>query len=111
MASMEERLKDAARGVRVEEVEALLRDHPDFNFNWQDPGGWTALHSASIGGHVEVVKLLLVHPVINVNAQTLDGSTPILFGCFYGKVSTSPWRTPRMLSTVVGLLERSSTHR
>ena len=86
MASVEQRLYNAAEYGRIEEVEALLRDNPDLNVNWKDVG-FTALHSASCKGHDEDLKLLLVHPAINVNAQILDESTPFLLGCNGGQVS------------------------
>ena len=76
MASVEQRLYNAAEYGRIEEVEALLRDHPDLDVNWANHDSWPALHFASWHGHVEVVKLLLAHPAINVNVQTRSGSLP-----------------------------------
>ena len=38
-------------------------------------------------GHLEVVKLLLTHPDINVNLKTEDGLTPFSLGCLNGHVS------------------------
>jgi len=42
---------------------------------------------ASSNGHVEVVKLLLAHPDINVNVRNEGGQTPISLGCERGHVS------------------------
>jgi len=81
MASVEQRLYNAAEYGHFEEVEALLRDHPDLNVNWKDLRGFTALSWASWHGHTQVVKLLLAHPAIDVNAQTDGGYSPLLLGC------------------------------
>ena len=85
---MEQQLTNAADAGRLEDVEALLRDNPDIDVNWD--GSWlarTALHSASHGGHVEVVKLLLAHPAINVNCEDKYGVTPFSLGCLNGQMS------------------------
>ena len=47
----------------------------------------TSLHIASGYGHVEVVKLLLAHPNIDVNVKNDDGRTPVSHSCWNGKVS------------------------
>ena len=46
----------------------------------------TGLHLASSFGHHEVVKLLLAHPAINVNAQDWQESTPLSLACSYNSV-------------------------
>jgi ankyrin repeat protein len=48
----------AAEQGHVAEVERLLQADPEC-LNQQGSGGWTPLHWAAAGGHVEVVKLLL----------------------------------------------------
>ena len=87
MNHVEERLWVAAKGSHLPEVWSLLRDHPGLNVNCTKRPRPTALHIASVHGHVEVVKLLLAHPNINVNVKNNDGKTPFLLGCQYGKVS------------------------
>ena len=52
-----------------------------------EDGDSPALHSASRHGHVEVVKLLLAHPNINVNLKDKDGQTPFSRACQFRKVS------------------------
>jgi len=84
---MEKQLIESLLSGHVEGVEALLKDHPDFNVNWGDEIKRTALHAASLNGQTEVVKLLLAHPAINVNVQTSDRATPILFSCAFGQLS------------------------
>ena len=84
-ASVGRKLFDAAYGGRVAEVSSLLRDHPEI----KQGDGWTPLHAASYNGHVEVVKLLLAHPGINVNVKNKDGEIPLSFGCLDGCVCFS----------------------
>ena len=87
--TMEKDSIDAAKSGCVEEVRALLRANPDLDVTRKDLNYycWTALHSASRGGHAEVVKLLLAQAAINVNELTTFGSTPFSFACSHGKVS------------------------
>ena len=84
---MGSQLLDAARDGRVSEVSSLLRDHPEINVNWTDYAQWTPLHTASINGHVEIVKLLLAHPDIDVNLKERSGHTPLSLACGDGGVS------------------------
>ena len=69
----------AAKSGRVEEVSALLKDNFGLDVNWGDCKRWTALHHASEEGHAEVVKLLLAHPNINVNALDAFGESPFSY--------------------------------
>ena len=46
----------------------------------------SALHWASLRGHVEVVEVLLAHPDINVNLMNMTGQTPLSLGCECGRV-------------------------
>ena len=71
-------LYNAANVGRVSEVSSLLRDYPEINVNWTNPdfSQWTPLHAAAAEGQVEVVKLLLVNPSINVNVKHKFGETP-----------------------------------
>ena len=85
---VEKKLFDAAWDGRASEVSSLLRDHPEINVNWSKEGsGWTSLHAASRNGRVEVVKLLLAHPNIDVNMKSSNGNTPFSLGCLCGQVS------------------------
>ena len=89
-------LFDAAYGSRVSEVSSLLRDHPDINVNWTDEYQEAALHITSLYGHVEIVKLLLAHPTINVNLRNSDGKTPLSYGCSYESVVEVLLKDPRV---------------
>ena len=83
--TVEKKLIDAAMCDDLAEVQALLRDHPGLDINWQGDDN-TALHLASYCGFIEIVKVLLAHPAIDVNSRNLYGSTPFLEGCYSGKL-------------------------
>ena len=84
---MEQQLINAALDGKVEEVEALLRDNPGLDVNWLDSNSRTPLHCAADGGHSEIVKLFLAHPMINVNIQSLlTRQTPACLCCENGWV-------------------------
>eukprot|EP00981_Chlorochromonas_danica_P000314 scaffold78_cov203-Ochromonas_danica.AAC.7 len=49
--------------------------------------GMTALHMAAVKGNVELARLLLLHPEIDVNAvDSEEGLTPLYAACSYGHV-------------------------
>ena len=48
---------------------------------------WTPLHAASYNNHAGVVKLVLAHPVIDINVKNSGGDTPLLISCQKGQVS------------------------
>jgi len=87
--SAEEKLHEAAKKGRASKVSTLLRDHPGINVNWtnKEQYQWTPLHAASNHGHVEVVKLLLAHPNIDVNLKSAGGQTPLSFAGRNGHAS------------------------
>jgi len=84
---MEQAFRNAGIFGRADDVQALLRDHPDLNVNERDEDDLSALHWASYYGHAGVVKLLLAHPAIDVNLQNRYGFTPFSLGCSEGQVS------------------------
>jgi len=65
----------AAANSHVDGVEALLRGNPGL-IHLENKAKWTAFHYASWNGRTGVVKLLLAHPVIDVNLQASSGRTP-----------------------------------
>ena len=73
----------------VKEFLSILKDHPGLDVNWNGCGnGWTyLLHLASFKGHVEIVKLLLAHPDIDIHLQDFMGQTPFSMSCDSGRFS------------------------
>lgn len=51
----------------------------------QDLDGYTPLHRASYGGHLEIVKLLVSRGA-NTGARTIDGWEPLHSACRWGKL-------------------------
>ena len=45
--------------------------------NVPDEEGWTPLHHAAHYCHVDVVRLLLAHPRVNMHARSKMGWTPL----------------------------------
>ena len=84
---VERKLFDATWKGLASEVSSLWSDHPEINVNRTDEIQWTPLHTASLNGQAEVVKLLLAHPNIRVNVRDSYGQTPLVLGCQYGDVS------------------------
>jgi len=66
----------------LEEIADLLKNNPGLDVNDRDDDGSTALHVAR--DRFQLVKLLLAHPTINVNAQNNRGETAFLQACKYG---------------------------
>ena len=90
--SDQDRLLKAARDGSVDKVLALLSDNPDLRVNcgdyWaEDDLLETPLILASSRGHVEIVKLLLAPPDIDVN-YAHNGESPLSFACQSGQVSS-----------------------
>ena len=53
----------------VDEVQVLVRENPGLDVNSREPHEhWSALHFAAFYNRPEVVKLLLAHPAIEINA-------------------------------------------
>lgn len=65
--------KAAHRGDRAF-VEQCLKEGVDVNI--KERNGWTPLHSASFGGQISIIKLLLDNKA-NVNAEANDHSSPM----------------------------------
>jgi len=86
---MESWLYSAVERNKVEEVEEILRNHPNININWgcDSRTKLTALHTACDLGRDKIVPLLLAHSTININANSGVGETPFYKACIHGRVS------------------------
>ena len=74
------RFLDACAVGDAESVAALLAEQPALAtaVDARRPhGGWTALHTASFGGHAPVVRLLLEHGADPHARETGDNTTPL----------------------------------
>ena len=47
--------------------------------------GWTPLHYAATGGHLELIRLLLDHSAY-IDAESPNGSTPLMMAARYGAI-------------------------
>ena len=45
--------------------------------------GWTPLHYAATGGHVDMIRLLLEHHAY-IDAESPNGTTPLMMAAYYG---------------------------
>ena len=85
---MSEILYAAVSFHNEDEVESVLRDNPGLDVNWvSGKDDWTALHFAANRGDDDIVKMLLAHPDIDVNAADYRGRPPISLACEEGELS------------------------
>ncbi|KAJ1547256.1 hypothetical protein HK096_003793 [Nowakowskiella sp. JEL0078] len=80
----ERSLHGAAQSGNIEKVFRILSS-PNCDVNTRDTFGYSALHYASRGGHLEICKLLVLKGA-NVNAQTELGATPLLRATLSGQI-------------------------
>lgn len=59
-------------------VEKLVNNDADVN-----KPGWTALHYAASGGHVQILEFLLEHSAY-IDAESPNGTTPLMMAAMYG---------------------------
>ena len=76
-------INDAARHGDLENVRALLKNHPDLVSSSNSAAGMTPLHWAVRFSHKDVADLLLANKA-NVNVTDQYGRTPLLFATFDG---------------------------
>jgi ankyrin repeat protein len=83
MKTARAKLLSAASENRVPEAKEIIENAALLDIDWtQKESGLGALHRAAQNGHHEVVRLLLGHPLINVNQKTHhDSETSLLLAC------------------------------
>ena len=67
----------AARNGFLDKVKHYLNSGTSANTT--NMYGWTALHKASLKGHLEIVRVLVEEGNADVNAQTVDGTSALMF--------------------------------
>ena len=77
-AKDESALMLASMGGMVEVCKRLIALDADVNKT-----GWTPLHYAASGGHIEVIKLLLSHSAY-IDAESPNLTTPLMMAAMYG---------------------------
>jgi ankyrin repeat protein len=68
------------------EIEEIINENPE-EINKQNNYGFTALTLAAMNSNVNIVKLLLEHPNIDVNIRDVDGWTVLMRVCKYNTYS------------------------
>ncbi|XP_065827109.1 ankyrin repeat domain-containing protein 2-like [Oscarella lobularis] len=79
----------ACRGGKTEAMDWLLSK----GFNYCDSGkiGWSALHGACEGGHLEISKMLVTEHGLDLEQRTENGMTPFLSAVVSGNVELVKW--------------------
>ncbi|XP_065831398.1 uncharacterized protein [Oscarella lobularis] len=76
----------ACRKGHLSTVQCLCSNQCDVNVKNQRQ--WTLLHVASSNGHSSIVEYLVDNCCVNVNEQTIVGSTALILACSRGHLST-----------------------
>jgi ankyrin repeat protein len=84
MNSIDRELIEAAQENNLSEVRRLFSVGAEVNAQFNN--GWTALHWASVRGHVQVFKELMEHGA-DIEATTLSGSTALHWACNNGHLA------------------------
>lgn len=99
--SLDDKLILACDRGLTERVRELLERGADVNYK-HPICGWTPLHRACAGGHVDVVKVLLAQPHLDVEATTTQGNTALHVACKknFTEAALLLLRAPSVLKTV-----------
>lgn len=86
---------EAARNGNISHIEKVLNQKPKrvgplaslrrgTGVNYQDSGGYSALHHACLNGHIDIVRLLLTHDASPI-LPDMRGSTPLHLAAWAGE--------------------------
>jgi len=82
--SKEQQLWESSTSGHLDLVKCLASD-PGVNVNWIGPErGDTSLHRACRFGHLQVVEILIKHPMMDVNAGNVGKATSFNIACQEG---------------------------
>ena len=79
--SAKELFLKACEEGNLELARVLLTNGADINWREDDPEYWSGLHYAAHGGHRDLLDLLIKHPGVDVNIETMYGQTPLMLAC------------------------------
>ena len=81
-------LFQAINSNNIVKTKQVLEAHPDLDINWMNPNyhDETFLHLAAQRKNPEIGKILLAHPLIDVNKKDNGGWTPVAYACDRGNV-------------------------
>jgi len=83
MADPDKLVHSASRNGNFETVQKLLSDYPDVDLNSTHEGGvWTALHESCDFGKLDVTRLLVEHPGIDLNIPDKEGRTGLFWASY-----------------------------
>ena len=85
---LDQALYDACQDNLIPQVTSILSSPAPVNVNWQIFGGFSALHTAAVSNHHDVVKLLLARTDIDVNLKNICGWSPLALGCVNGNTDS-----------------------
>jgi ankyrin repeat protein len=80
------RLYSAIRNGDLKVVQRLCTCYGSIIVNVKNNAGWTALHWASIAGHLPIFQYLVETGEGIVDVENRDGDTPLHFACFHGRL-------------------------
>ena len=83
-----QQLYEAAEKGSPFEVSQILLTNPEVDLTWTNTEflDWTPLHTAVANGHIDVVRVLLSHPNIDVNTRKAVEGTSVLSWAVYQRL-------------------------
>jgi ankyrin repeat protein len=104
---LEERFRYAAQHGLLADVNECIA--AGVNVEAKTINGWTALHFASINGHLEIVQYLLQNGNANVNAQKNDGWTALHFASSNGHLEIVQYLVQQCQANVRAVTKNNET--
>ncbi|KRX09229.1 Protein kinase-like domain [Pseudocohnilembus persalinus] len=78
VSQYQQQFQDACLYGEYEKIQELLQYYGDFiDINYSQKDNWSGLHYAISEGHIQIVKILIQQPQIQINSQSGFGRTPL----------------------------------